>query len=553
MSIPREDASEQGNVDFKWGHFLAKGGANKDVHFYESFTFDGVEYCLNDSVYMWRDDVEELDIGKLVKVWETASRKRKVKTVWFLRPNDIKHWLGDVKPLKNELFLASGEGVGVFNINPLESICGKCNVICTSYDRRNPQVSEEELKIADFTFFRTFDVGNCKISDEFTDLIAGHRVENFFNKKTDQKNKRLHVEAHLNQEARKVGSPARVVRDNDYNRTSCVKQLDKVASLAKKDLFRDKNITQRPKAILGNGSAKTPSGQLLAKRKVRYLEDLTRANESDTSPYKKRAPQKNPVTSGSKEDLANFDGLLPNLPDHIQNLLNSRHPYTDKRGPSIGELNNKKSSSNLDRRADQSEHQKGLGILRQTIKVSRRPDVAMESNKWFKQKSWQERLERAHETNCLILLENLDPSYTSQDVEDIIWHAFQENVSAKMIQRNKFCSPRNGRALIIFKSKVVADSVLSELNNRCLMLDDQRPVLACRRNIRHPDNPSKFFGHLYMYRQRYQKQRDANAVSTSHYCQQNTIEYELALQWWILQSKSTLVWDALHEIHVQNV
>ena len=83
------------------------------------------------------------------------------------------------------------------------------------------------------------------------------------------------------------------------------------------------------------------------------------------------------MTSGSKEDLANFDGLLPNLPDHIQNLLNSRHPYTDKRRPSIGELNNKKSSSNLDRRADQSEHQKGLGILRQTIKVSRRPDVAM--------------------------------------------------------------------------------------------------------------------------------------------------------------------------------
>lgn len=70
--------------------------------------------------------------------------------------------------------------------------------------------------------------------------------------------------------------------------------MNTVASLAKKDLFRDKNITQRPKAILGNGSAKTPSGQLLAKRKVRYLEDLTRANESDTSPYKKRAPQKNP-------------------------------------------------------------------------------------------------------------------------------------------------------------------------------------------------------------------------------------------------------------------
>lgn len=119
MSTFPEKASEQDSPDFKWGCKLGKGGVNKDVQFYKSFTFDGVEYCLNDCVYLWRDEPCELDIGKLVKVWETASHKRKVKTVWFFRPNDITHWLGNVKPLENELFLASGEGVGVFNINPL--------------------------------------------------------------------------------------------------------------------------------------------------------------------------------------------------------------------------------------------------------------------------------------------------------------------------------------------------------------------------------------------------------------------------------------------------
>ncbi|KAK1358238.1 Protein ANTI-SILENCING [Heracleum sosnowskyi] len=557
MSTLQEKASEEESLDFEWGCRLGKGGLNKDVNFYKSFKFDGVEYFLNDCVYFWREEARELDIGKLVKMWETASHKRKVKTVWFLRPNDIKQWLGDVKPLENEIFLASGEGVGVSNINPPESICGKCKVVCTSDDRRNMQVSEEELNIADHTFFRRFDVDNYTISDKFTDLIAGQQVENFFNKKIDQKLKKLHVKADLNQESRKVGIPARAVRDNDSNSTASVMQLEKAASLAKKDHFIEKNTALKPKTIpkiVGTDS-------LPAKRKVRYLEDLHHANESDNSSYKKRLPLKNAVASGSKEDPANSVSLLPNLPDHMKSLLKSKHHYTDKRGPYRGELNNKEAKANLDSRGDPSEHQKGLRTLCQTTEVFRRPNVVKESSKWFKQKSWKERLERAHETNCLILLENLDPSYTSEDVEDIIWHAFQENVSATMVQHNKFCSRHNGRALVIFKSKDVADSVLSELNNRCLMLDDHRPVVARRRNLRHPEDPPNFFGHLYIDRPKYQKQRDAqNAVSTSHYAQQNTAEYELALHWWTLQRKSTLVWDALHkqqakemEVHVSQL
>ncbi|KAJ1433862.1 hypothetical protein SESBI_05699, partial [Sesbania bispinosa] len=54
-----------------------------------------------------------------------------------------------------------------------ESIIGKCNVVCTSKDSRNPQPSEIELKNGDFFFKCTFDVGSHLIVDKFGDEIEG--------------------------------------------------------------------------------------------------------------------------------------------------------------------------------------------------------------------------------------------------------------------------------------------------------------------------------------------------------------------------------------------
>lgn len=82
------------------------------------------------------------------------------------------------------------------------------------------------------------------------------------------------------------------------------------------------------------------------------------------------------ATSDSKRDPASRADFLPNLPDHIQNLLNSKHPYTDKGRLFKGKIVNKKASANLDSSADQSEHQKGPITQCQTIEVSRRPTVA---------------------------------------------------------------------------------------------------------------------------------------------------------------------------------
>ena len=54
-----------------------------------------------------------------------------------------------------------------------EAIAGKCCVVCTSEDIRNRQPSEEETKMADYIFYRTFDVGLCTILDKMEDSVGG--------------------------------------------------------------------------------------------------------------------------------------------------------------------------------------------------------------------------------------------------------------------------------------------------------------------------------------------------------------------------------------------
>ena len=59
-----------------------------------------------------------------------------------------------------------------FSLSLQEVIVRKCNVVCTSKDKRNPQPSDRELKMADYIFYRTFDVGTLSISDKIENRTA---------------------------------------------------------------------------------------------------------------------------------------------------------------------------------------------------------------------------------------------------------------------------------------------------------------------------------------------------------------------------------------------
>lgn len=114
MAEPRD-----GDLQFQWGTKRGVGGAKRDVQFYESFTFDGVQYTLYDSVYLFKKGETEPYVGKIVKIWEQGDKKKKVKILWYFQPDDVVNYLGDYKPMEKEIFLASGDGVGLTNINPL--------------------------------------------------------------------------------------------------------------------------------------------------------------------------------------------------------------------------------------------------------------------------------------------------------------------------------------------------------------------------------------------------------------------------------------------------
>ncbi|XP_073021644.1 uncharacterized protein [Primulina eburnea] len=194
-----------------------------------------------------------------------------------------------------------------------------------------------------------------------------------------------------------------------------------------------------------------------------------------------------------------------------------------------------------------SKHGKDEG---EVFEVSPRP--INEKRTWLKlgNLSW-ESLMTAQNEGKLVLLQNLDPTLTSADVMEIIWHAFEEKCMAKMVQRTAMSSPHNGQALLIFNTREIAEKVLKKLDDKCLMLLDQRPLVGCP--VLLPEYPRKqtaFVGHLSIDKVKRLMQREMKeAVSTSHYSQPNTIEYEMAMEWSLLQSKSNIWCQKLFELH----
>lgn len=132
------------NIPFSWG--VRKG----TINLYESFTLEGIEYFLYDTVCLRRND--QVDIGKLVKILEMENHEKKVEVVWFFRPMDIVNCLGDVKPLEGEIFIACGEGKGLSNINPL--------VTCFCFIDISENLSDSDTIIYQSGFFLLHAVTN---------------------------------------------------------------------------------------------------------------------------------------------------------------------------------------------------------------------------------------------------------------------------------------------------------------------------------------------------------------------------------------------------------
>ncbi|RDX90601.1 Protein ANTI-SILENCING 1, partial [Mucuna pruriens] len=454
--------TEANVIDFKWGNKRGVGLKNKDIQYYDSFVYEGVEYFLYDCVYLFTTGHVETSIAKLVKIYERPTRQKMVKVVWFFRPMEIRNFLGHYHPSWNELFLASAQGKGVSNANFLESIIGKCNVVCTSKDKRNPKPSETELKKADFFFNCTFDVVKHVINDKFPNEIDGVKVERFFNRKGDEMtSNHLHVGTNI-----------------------------------------------RPKIVIKTRTVPCTIShcQVNDKAEVRNSENVLPKQSSDSFPYKKRK--------------------------------------STEQKPTVGQISKTPKEEEIDEKNVELRQDERVKTYKKVIDVTERPDAP-----------WDERLRRAQELETLVLLNNLDPSYTSYEVEDLVWCALKARVEARMIEWSPTSNTYYGGAFVIFKTKDAAESAISELNKRCLILGEGRIVSATKETLCEASLKRKFTGHLVIDRAAIQKLRQEmrNAVSTSHCSQPNTIEYEMAVEWLLRYEKSNACWNGLCQRQMKEI
>ncbi|KAI4337462.1 hypothetical protein L6164_015877 [Bauhinia variegata] len=711
------ETGQEETIEFKWGKRKGIGGKKKDVQFYKSFTYDGVEYDLYDSVYLYNEGEPEPYIGKLIKIWENADKSKKVKVLWFFRPCEILNFLGTNETCDNELFLAAGAGTGLANVNPLEAICGKCNVICISKDSRNRPPSDEEVETAEFVFSRFFDVGHRRILDKIDyDEIAGTEVKFLFNKLDSEKpaevvklgldkkeinalesnevvappsgqEKKEHVvekaddhfadvlasenadlELSLSKQNSFLGAKPtlgvgveEVLESNDGLQNLLGGKTEQQAKVKRSGVSKPSFIKEKPsrgqldasttrlelrettKSHEGNISSdqtkmsKVDSkggkhhvgadhvGQLKVERDVKSTKKngvaeskLSKeaklgdssdiSNDKDNNNGKKRRiicdnneddDDKNmktlaPCIISSKDKCGmdvkstmNKDGMMESKLSKKAKLGNSHKISTEKdnnneKSPRLICDNNEDDKTlaprvNFKRGKDSCDVEQGPSkklkhdkkpILADgkfskesptaspsaerkldcgVTEVTRRHDV--DRSKWFRI-PWEERMKNAHDQGRLVLFQNLSPSMTSKEVEDIVWHGFKESCTAKMMQATAFSSPHSGQAFVIFKTKAGAEMVIRKLDQGCLLLSNGRPLVAI---IGHPCFPEKrpiFHGHLSIEQFRSQMQREMkDAVSTSHCSQSNNIEYDMAMEWCLLQERADLAWKRLYQRH----
>ncbi|CAA7044148.1 unnamed protein product [Microthlaspi erraticum] len=438
--LQSSDADGEESPDFKWGEMKGLGQKDKNVKFYESFTFDGIEYRLFDCAYFCVRGQCETSIGKLVKMFETSTGEKKVKVIWFFRPIDIRSFLGKYEPLWDELFLACGDDLGVSNINDVEAILGKCNVVCQSRHPKNRYPSKDERRMANYLFTCTFDTRLKIISKDFADAIAGIGVEKLFNKKREEQPlKRLNSTA--------AGS----------SRPSPVKPF-----------HPDSGSTKLGKKI--NRDRTSPTRLTL----TFILQDLFLKDSASREHLKKNPPVNTDVTSGCPrtKSRASGDLLAP--------------------GSSVNPTPSKKRKLRL----SMTEPADSYGLVHQPEekRFIKNPPLVVKAPS--QNIPFEDELKEAIEKDRLLLFENLEPSYTSLDVEDLCWQAFNERVDARMIPASLLSSPHNGKALVIFGTTRAADKALSRLTEGYLMLSDERPLVASRNAPKEVGECKRFTGHF---------------------------------------------------------
>ncbi|KAF8676058.1 hypothetical protein HU200_047563 [Digitaria exilis] len=511
-------------IQFSWGKRRGKGGAKMDTQFYESFTLDNVQYSLYDCVYLFKHGDPEPYIGKIVKIWE-QNQAKKVKILWFFFPDEIQRYFSGTV-MEKEIFLASGDGIGLADINPLEAVAGKCNVLCTSKDERIRQPSPQELAMADYIFYRFFDVKHCTLSDQLPDKIVGLEVTILLNPKDEQvisNPSAVNVlpSPNVNEGLAATVPPLR----------SAVKEVGSSVAAVALPQPVSKEVDVNPPAAI-------PLSQSVVKEDQKPVTTIPFSQSVVKKEDKKSVaaiPYSRPAVKEEEKPVASTPPPRSAAVESVPKNTESQNAHAGERPPKRLKLSQE---ATVNTTSDVAE-----------IRPLELPSLQADRSKWFNI-SWDEKLQIADDQGRLVYIQNLDIRFAAADIEELVRGALQLSCTARPINHPTYDDPNNGKAYCIFKSKNAADLAVSKINSGLVI--GGRPLYSSKGLLKVPKSSGTLVGHLSVHNIKItQKQREEQkkAVSTSHCSQPNTIEYDLALDWMLLQEKQEQKFRILHKKH----
>ncbi|CAM6099474.1 unnamed protein product [Calypogeia fissa] len=154
---------------------------------------------------------------------------------------------------------------------------------------------------------------------------------------------------------------------------------------------------------------------------------------------------------------------------------------------------------------------------------------------------WEETLRMSLKQGTALLLQNLDPWFSSAEIEVSLHELLRVSCDVRMLTPKNFTCYSSGKALVLFRTQNAAEETLLKFTENLLIWSkDERPVLAslADANVAVSNGIHGFFNAELSRRGVLTSAEDKkNAVATSHCSQPNTIEYEMGVQWRVLQDR----------------
>eukprot|EP00250_Pteridium_aquilinum_P000928 c11112_g1_i1 orf=520-2169(-) len=522
-------------VEFTWGK--AKGTSNKGKKYYSSFFYENEEYHLFDNVIVHDKKEPDGHVAKIMKLWEDISNGTMMTLLrWFLKPHELPSHLQSQVLCEGskELFLAFGKGKGVSNENKLDCIERKCNVICTSKDARNKQPSEENLQAADYFFNRIYNVDLKKLSNvEGIVKILGEDV--LFNKQEWVSNEQSGDQ--------NTGSPA-------------------VNSFP----FATIHVTPAVQQPVEDREVVVPDSGTRTGDPIKYQGELKYGSKADNLTLKRPSlalDKDKPIENRAKlqrsvkqEAVHGFSGMLKASQDVSE--WPAQQPFTRSASAKKSELDLPKTKA--EGKAANETPNSGRALFADPllqpgflIPTRARSKQVQHHDYIVPSKPQDANLEESLLHGRVLLIQNVDASFTSKDMCDLMMCAVEGCSGAQMLQRSGSLSALSGEALLVFETEGLADSALQQFEENCLILSGcRRPLIASKVKISDPGNIQRFPGHFPLDNFKPWKQRQEEVMKkcfeTCHFPDPNTVEFEMATEWRSLHAWLGSCWEQLCKI-----